>query len=80
MEHQGFRNGPSGCDGKLKEHRDGAPGHDNAGIQIRFRLLSVCSSVPAATILGHSEWRSVDDHPKVLIIRNSMAMNFHTNM
>ncbi len=24
--------------------------------------------VPAATILGHSEWRSVDDHPKVLIM------------
>ncbi len=35
--------------------------------------------VPAATILGHSEWRSVDDHSKVLIMRNSMAMNFPTH-
>lgn len=34
MEHQGFRDGPSGCDGKLKEHRDVL-----LAMTVQFRLL-----------------------------------------
>lgn len=39
--------------------------------------MIVCDvTAPAAAVLGHFEWRSADDHVKVLIMRNSMDMNF----
>lgn len=80
VDHQGFRDGLSGCDGKPEEHRDGTPGRDSSSDYSGVCVLICAVIVPAATILGHSEWRSVDDHPKVLIMRNSTAMNFPSHV